>query len=89
MVSESVNVRVTGELRKFIDIRIGNNGIYESASEYIRDLIRHDREQMIKEEQEIISNLLAHSMSSPTSTLDSDFFDKKREYLKKLEMKKT
>lgn len=42
MASENVNVRITGELRAHLDQQIGKRGLYENASEYIRDLIRRD-----------------------------------------------
>ena len=40
-----VNVRFTAELQRFIQNRVGVSGIYASASEYIRDLVRRDYEQ--------------------------------------------
>lgn len=42
MVSENINVRVTGNLRDHLNQQIGDNGLYDNASEYIRDLIRRD-----------------------------------------------
>ena len=42
MGSENVNVRVTGDLRTHLQQQIGQYGLYENASEYIRDLIRRD-----------------------------------------------
>jgi antitoxin ParD1/3/4 len=42
MASENVNVRVTGDLRNHLQQQIGQYGLYENASEYIRDLIRRD-----------------------------------------------
>jgi len=42
MASENVNVRITGELQKHLQQQISNQGLYESASEYIRALIRRD-----------------------------------------------
>jgi antitoxin ParD1/3/4 len=41
-MAEGVNVRITGKLRRFIEEQAGPNGLYESASEYVRDLIRRD-----------------------------------------------
>ena len=41
-MAEGVNVRITGKLRRFIEEQAGVNGLYESASEYVRDLIRRD-----------------------------------------------
>ncbi len=43
-MSESVNIRISGRLKKFIAQQIGIDGLYESASEYVRDLIRKDYE---------------------------------------------
>lgn len=41
-MAEGVNVRITGKLRRFIEEQASPNGLYESASEYVRDLIRRD-----------------------------------------------
>ena len=45
LMAEGVNVRFSGELHRFIQERTGESGLYASASEYIRDLVRHDYEQ--------------------------------------------
>jgi antitoxin ParD1/3/4 len=39
---EGVNVRIMGKLRRFIEEQAIPNGLYESAGEYVRDLIRRD-----------------------------------------------
>jgi len=44
-MAEGVNVRFAGELQRFIQHRISTSGLYSSASEYIRDLVRHDYER--------------------------------------------
>lgn len=44
-MAEAVNVRVSGRLRRFIEERSAPGGLYESASEYIRDLVRRDYER--------------------------------------------
>jgi len=44
-MAEGVNVRFAGELQRFLQSRIGDSGLYGSASEYIRDLVRRDYEQ--------------------------------------------
>ncbi len=41
-MAEGVNVRLSGKLKEFISLQTGPNGIYENASEYVRDLIRKD-----------------------------------------------
>jgi len=42
MPSENLNVRVRGELQAHLQQQIGEGGLYENASEYIRALIRSD-----------------------------------------------
>ena len=44
-MAEGVNVRFAGELQRFIQNRTGSSGLYSSASEYIRDLVRRDYER--------------------------------------------
>ena len=44
-MSETLTIRVPEPLRRFIDKRAGDNGLYENASEYLRDLIRRDFEK--------------------------------------------
>ena len=43
-MAEGINVRFAGELQRFIQNRTGASGLYSSASEYIRDLVRRDYE---------------------------------------------
>lgn len=42
MASGSIHVKVNGLLQDHIQQQIGNEGLYENASEYIRALIRRD-----------------------------------------------
>ena len=42
MTSTNINIRITSELRNHLMQQIGEHGLYENASEYIRDLIRND-----------------------------------------------
>ena len=51
-MAEGVNVRFTGELQRFIQNRTGDSGMYASASEYIRDLVRRDYER--EEQRKVI-----------------------------------
>lgn len=44
-MAEGVNVRFVGELQRFIQERTGVSGLYASASEYIRDIVRRDYER--------------------------------------------
>ncbi|MGZ2380224.1 transcriptional regulator [Rhizobium leguminosarum] len=42
MASGSIHVKVSGVLQDHIQQQIGDDGLYENASEYIRALIRRD-----------------------------------------------
>jgi len=40
-----INARLSGPLASFVEKMVGETGLYETPSEYIRDLIRRDMEQ--------------------------------------------
>jgi antitoxin ParD1/3/4 len=41
----TLNVRVGGALGAFVAANVGDDGAYENVSEYVRDLIRRDKER--------------------------------------------
>ena len=41
----ALNVRIGGSLREFVAQAVGDSGDYDNASEYVRDLIRKDKER--------------------------------------------
>lgn len=43
-MASSLNLSLPDELRAYIDSRIGDNSVYSTPSEYLRDLIRRDME---------------------------------------------
>ena len=43
--SMSLNVRVSGSLKEFVLAEV-NDGAYENNSEYVRDLIRRDKDRI-------------------------------------------
>lgn len=43
-MASSMNLSLTDELRDFVNSRTGDNGVYSTPSEYLRDLIRRDME---------------------------------------------
>ena len=43
--SMTLNVRVTGVLGDFVASNVGEDGDYDNVSEYVRDLIRRDKER--------------------------------------------
>jgi antitoxin ParD1/3/4 len=44
--SMTLNVRVNGPLGQFVAANVGDSGTYENVSEYVRDLIRKDKERV-------------------------------------------
>lgn len=42
----TLNVRIGGALSDFVSANVGEDGSYENISEYIRDLIRRDKERV-------------------------------------------
>ncbi|MDO6732839.1 type II toxin-antitoxin system ParD family antitoxin [Marinovum sp. 2_MG-2023] len=52
----NLSVRLTTPLTEFVTTRVGVEGDYDNASEYVRDLIRRDRE---REEQRAFAKLKA------------------------------
>lgn len=52
----NLSVRLTTPLTEFVTTRVGTEGDYDNASEYVRDLIRRDRE---REEQRAFTKLKA------------------------------
>ncbi|MCD8541114.1 MAG: hypothetical protein LRY55_16170 [Leadbetterella sp.] len=44
--TESLNIALTDEMKKFVSSQSGNGTLYATPSEYVRDLIRHDRDRI-------------------------------------------
>jgi antitoxin ParD1/3/4 len=44
-MSSTLNVQLTNELRRYIDMRASDDDVYATPSEYIRDLVRRDMEE--------------------------------------------
>lgn len=64
----TLTVRLSGTLRDFVAESVGKNGQYENVSEYIRDLIRRDKERQEQMAFERLKSELAHAFSAPEST---------------------
>ena len=45
MKTATLTVRLSGGLSDFVAMNVGEDGSYENVSEYIRDLIRRDKER--------------------------------------------
>jgi antitoxin ParD1/3/4 len=61
----TMTVRLSGALSDFVAANVDENGAYENVSEYIRDLIRRDKERAEKEAFERLKAELAHAFAAP------------------------
>jgi putative addiction module CopG family antidote len=67
----TLNVRVSGALGEFVARNVGNDGAYENVSEYVRDLIRRDRERAEAEGFERLKAELTAAFAAPESAYQS------------------
>jgi putative addiction module CopG family antidote len=65
--SLNLNVRVTGPLSEFVSAQVGEDGVYENVSEYVRDLIRRDKDHAEREAFERLKAELTRAFSAPES----------------------
>lgn len=74
-MATTLNVRINGPLEDFIAENIGESGSYENASEYVRDLIRRDKERVDREAFETLKAELQKAFAAP----DSEFVEVDRD----------
>jgi Arc/MetJ-type ribon-helix-helix transcriptional regulator len=63
----TLNVRVSGTLGEFIASNVGEDGVYENVSEYVRDLIRRDKARAEGETFERLKAELTYAFAAPDS----------------------
>jgi len=63
-----MTVRVSGPLSDFVTENVGENGAYENVSEYIRDLIRKDKDRADEVNFQRLKAELAHAFAAPEAT---------------------
>jgi Arc/MetJ-type ribon-helix-helix transcriptional regulator len=71
----TLNVRVSGALGDFVSANVGDAGTYENVSEYVRDLIRRDKERVEGERIALLKAELVKAFAAPESDyqpLDAD-----------------
>ena len=68
----TMNISLSEALKTFVDDQVGKRG-YSSSSEYVRELIRKDRDR-----QRLRGLLLEGAASPPAVTADADYFDRLR-----------
>ena len=66
-MAEGVNVRFSGVLQQFVKAQAGKNGMYQSASEYIRALVRNDYEKAKNALADDLYKELEAGMKAPAS----------------------
>ncbi len=73
MATTTITVRVSGPLADFVAENVGETGLYENVSEYIRDLIRRDKEKAEERTfQEVREELAAGMAASDEEFLPLD-----------------
>jgi len=64
----TLNVRVSGALGEHVSANVGDDGAYENVSEYVRDLIRRDKERADAEAFTRLRAELQRAFAAPDST---------------------
>lgn len=64
----TMTVRLSGTLSDFVAANVGEHGAYENVSEYMRDLIRRDKERKEQESFERLRAELTHAFAAPESS---------------------
>ncbi|OHC90627.1 MAG: addiction module antitoxin [Sphingomonadales bacterium GWF1_63_6] len=71
----TLNVRVSGTLSEFVAENVGDGGAYDNVSEYVRDLIRRDKERVDAQRFSRLQAELSRAFAAPDSAyqpLDAD-----------------
>ena len=68
MPQTTMTVRLNEILGDFVAQSVGDNGSYENVSEYIRDLIRRDKERMEQQSFARLKAELSLAFSSPENS---------------------
>jgi antitoxin ParD1/3/4 len=64
----TMTVRIGGALSDFVSANVGDEGSYENVSEYIRDLIRRDKERAEAEAFNRLKAELTHAFAASEET---------------------
>ena len=63
-----MTVRIGGALSDYVSANVGDEGSYENVSEYIRDLIRRDKERVEAEAFNRLKAELTRAFAAPEET---------------------
>jgi antitoxin ParD1/3/4 len=61
----TMTVRLSGALSDFVASNVDENGAYENISEYVRDLIRRDKERREREAFDRLKSELTLAFAAP------------------------
>ncbi len=61
----TLNVRISGALGDQVAANVGEDGPYENVSEYVRDLIRRDRQRVDEERFQILKAEPKRAFTAP------------------------
>lgn len=64
----TMTVRISGALSEFVASNVGERGDYENISEYVRDLIRRDKERAEREAFDRLKAELNRAFVAPESS---------------------
>lgn len=64
----TMTVRLSGALSEFVSANVGENGDYESISEYVRDLMRCDKVRSEREAFDRLKAELERAFAAPDDT---------------------
>ncbi len=63
-----MTVRLSGPLSDFVAANVGSDGDYENVSEYVRDLIRRDKERVETQAFDRLKAELRQAFAAPESS---------------------
>ena len=61
----TMTVRLSGALSDFVASNVDENGAYENISEYVRDLVRRDKERREREAFDRLKAELSQAFAAP------------------------
>ncbi|MDR2875172.1 MAG: addiction module antitoxin [Methylobacillus sp.] len=61
----TMTIHLNGVLSDFVAANVGEDGAYEDVSEYMRDLIRRDKERVEQQAFDRLKSELAHAYAAP------------------------
>ena len=67
MAPTTMTVRLNETLSDFVAANVGESGAYENVSEYMRDLIRRDKERVDREAFDRLKAELTQAYAAPDS----------------------